>query len=274
MIFKKLTGLRVSLFSIALTLCFLFGSSVIKSQDKTAAGVYNEGLALLKAKDYEQGLTMMEEALTMAQEINDEKIISLAMKNGAIAAYNVGNSRREAKNYEGAVKAYNRGIELNPEYSSLYEGVARAYDEQDQEVAAVKAYILAGDKGVVEGKDDRAESRYSRAVTVVGKLYVAKDYDRAIKAGNAYIELKNDNADVYYYVSKAQAEKGDNQSAIENINKAIELAGDASPDKYIYAQASTYEALGKNAEAVEAYKKITEETYKAQAEYRIRELGG
>lgn len=274
MFFKRLTSLRVLAFSVIPVLCCLLVADALSAQDKTAASVYNEGLSLLKAKDYEQGLTFMEEALTMGQEIEDEKIIELAMKNGAVAAYNVGNSRREADNFEGALKAYRRGIELNPEYSSLYEGVARTLDDQGDQIGAVKEYITAGDKGIAEGKEDRAESRYKRAATIVGKLFVGKDYDTAIAAGEAFLEMKMDDAEVYYYVARSQAEKGNNEAAIEHIIKAMEIAASETPDKYIYAQATSYEALGKNAEAIEAFKKITDETYKAQADYRIRELSG
>ncbi len=275
MLLKSVTTTTTRLFCLfGISLGCLIVSPTMSAQEKSAASVYNDGLALLKAKDYESGLTAMEEALAMAQEINDEKIIGLAMRNGSVAAYNVGNARSKDQNYEGAIKAYIRGIELSPENSSLYEGLARVYEEQGESVKAVTEYVTAGDKGIAENKADRAESRYKRAGTIVGKLYVAKDFDTAVAAGEAFIALKKDDADVYYYVSRAHAEKGSNELALEHINTAISLSGDSVNDKFYYALASTLEAVGKNDEAVTAYKKITDETYKAHAEYRIRELGG
>lgn len=264
---------KVTLTFLVVSLGLMFNGN-LTAQAKTAAGTYNDGLALLKEKNYEKGLSLMEEALAMGQEIKDDKIIELAMKNGAIAAFNVGNERRKNDNYDGAIKAYERGIELNSEYSLNYEGVARALEDKESTIEAIKYYIIAGDKGLAEGKEDRAQSRYNKASVMVGKLFIANEYEKAISAGEAFIELKKDDPEVYYYMARSLAELKNNEKSIETIAQAINLAGAAVPDKYNYALATAYEALGKNTEAIEAYKKITEETYKAQAEYRIRELGG
>lgn len=255
------------------TLGLLINVSLL-AQEKTAAGTYNDGLALLKAKDYEKGLSLMEEALVMGQEINDEKIVELSMKNGAIAAFNVGNERRKNDNFEGAIKAYKRGIELNAEYSLNYEGVARALEDKGDTNEAIKYYIISGDKGLAEGKEDRAQSRYNKASVMVGKLFVGNMYEEAVLAGQVFLELKKDDPEVYYYIARSLAETGKNEESIAQINEAIKLSGDVVPDKYIYAKASSLEAIGQNSEAIIEYKKITDDTYKAQAEYRIRELGG
>ena len=125
-----------------------------------------------------------------------------------------------------------------------------------------------------EGKADRAAKRYKKAQTMVGKTYVAKEYDAAIAMGQAFIKANDSDAEVHYYLSKSLAEKGDNETASTHIAKAIELAGAEAPGKYYYAQGSQLEKLGKNSEAIGAYKKITDEKYKANAAHRITALGG
>ena len=77
----------------------------------------------------------------------------------------------------------------------------------------------------------------------------------------------------YDVVTAANGKKGV-EKALEHATRAIELSGDTAPDKYFYAQATQLEGLGKKSEAIAAYKKITGEKYKAQAEYKISELGG
>ena len=258
---------------VAFFVCATLWVGTISAQEKSVASIYNEGLALLKDKDYAGGLLLMEEALAKAGP-DDEKVVGLAKKNGAIAAYNAGNAERKNGAHDAALEMYNKGIELNPENSSNYEGVARTYEAQGMIPDAVKAYLTAGMKGMEEGKTDRAESRMKKAQTIVGKLFVAKTYEEAIAAGEAFTSMKDDDSEVHYYLSRSFAESGNSEKAVEHADKAVMLAGETGVDKYFYAQATQLEALGRKADAVAAYKKITGEKYKKQAEYKISQLEG
>lgn len=264
--------LKTSFGFMAFALCMLT-TLTLCGQEKTAAGLYNEGLALLKTKDYAGGLALMEQALEKSGP-EDEKVVSLAKKNGAIAAYNAAGKLRKAGSFDEALSMYNKGIELYPSNSSNYEGVARTFEAQGNTDEAVKAYLEAAQKGSEEGKKDKAKSRAKKARTMVGKLFVAKNYEAAISAGNAFVSVKTDDSEVHYYMSRSYAESGNAEKALEHATIAIELNGDEVPDKYFYAQATQLEKLGKKGEAIAAYKKITGEKYKAQADYKISELGG
>ncbi len=254
---------------------FALTASTIQAQDApTAAGTYNDGLAQLKAKDYENGLMNMEKALELATADENEQIIGLAKKNGAIAAYNVGNAKRKAKAYDEAMSYYNKGIELSPSYSSNYEGIARVHEDKGDKVEAVKAYIVAAQKAEETDDAKKAVSRYKKAEVLTGKTYVGKDYTTAIEMAKAYTAAKQDNAEVYYYLSRSQAAAGSGDDAIASMEMAISKSGDAVPDKYTFYLAEQLEKAGKNAEAAAAYRKVTEEKYKAQAEYRAGQLGG
>lgn len=245
------------------------------AQEKSVASLYNEGLTKLKAKDYEGGLLLMEEALAKAGP-DDQKVIGLAKKNSAVAAYNVGNAKRKAKDYEGAAMMYNKGLASNPDNTSNLEGLARILDEQGAQLDAAKAYIKAASMaqaGSEKGKESKVASRLKRAKTLIGKLFVSKSYTDAIAGGDAYLAVDDKAAEVHYYVSRSQAESGNAEKAVMHAEQAISLAA-AAEDKYFYAHASQLEKLGKNAEAIASYKKITGEKYKAQAEYRISQLGG
>lgn len=257
--------------TMAIALLCLFSISTY-AQEATAASTYNEGLAMLKAKDYANGLAKMESALALATEGNNEKIIGLAKKNGAVAAYNVGNAARKAKDYDGAMAAYNKGIELNPKYSSIYEGIGRTLEAKGDKLAAVKEYLKAATMAKEEGKEKKVASRLKKVKTLVGKTYVAKDYDLALQMGDEYLKSDDKNADVYYYMARAQQAKKDNEAAATHMAKAIEL--DGANSKYLFYQGEILEAKGDKAGAAAAYKKVTEEKYKKQAEYRAGKLAG
>lgn len=249
-------------------------SFTISGQEESTASIYNDGLALLKSKDYEKGLEMMQKAYSMAVEEGNEQIVGLAKKNGAIAAYNVGNGYRKSESYDLAVEAYKKGIELNPDYSSNYEGVARSLEGKEDLVNAVKYYIMAGQKAFAEDNTDRAESRLKKAEVMIGKTYVADDFETAIKMARAYIEAQPGNPDVNYYLSRSLAEKGQIEEALTYMDKAIELGAQEEVDKYNFYKAEQLEKLGRNSEAAAAYKLVNDEKYKAQADYRVSQIEG
>lgn len=246
-------------------------TTALLAQAATAPGLYNEALASLKAKDYEKGLPQIEAALKAAEAEGNEKVIGLAKKNGAKAAYNVGSSKRKAKAYDEALTLFERGIELNPEYSANYMGRAQALEGKGDKAEAIKAYLKAAEFAETAGKADRAAQLTKKAGNIVGKIYSSKDYAAAIEAGKAHLELK-ESATVHYYLAKSYEKQKDNASASTHINKAVELAGATATDKYFWAQGNILEATGNKAEAKAAYQKITGEKYKANAEYRIGEL--
>jgi len=186
------------------TVMLMSVSSILAQDAPTAAGMYNEGLGMLKAKDYENGLAKMEMALELAMAAENEQIVGLAKKNGAVAAYNLGNGKRKSKDYEGALMMYNKGIELNSAYSSNYEGIARTEEARGDKLKAVNSYIKAAKMAEAEGKADKVESRYKKAEFLIGKTFVAKDYDTAISMAEAYNTDAPANADerLKHYILK------------------------------------------------------------------------
>ena len=83
-----------------------------------------------------------------------------------------------------------------------------------------------------------------------------------------------ENAEVCYYLCRAITESTVTEEAITYADKAISLSGASVDDKYYVAKAKAYEKLSKNDDAIAAYKLVTGEKYKPQAEYKIKELGG
>jgi len=229
----------------ALLIISLLSVSTSIAQDATAASLYNEGFALLKAKDYEGGLVLLEQALAKAETEGKEDVLKLAKKNGAVAAYNVGNQKRKAKSLDEAMTFYNKAISLNPDNSSTYEGIARTLEAQGKKLEAISAYVDAAKRAEGENKPKRVASRYKKARTMVGKMFVAKDYDNAIAGAKAFAAVNDADADVHYYLSKSLAEKGELETASTHIAKAVELAGAEVPAKYHYAQGQQLEKLGK-----------------------------
>ncbi|GLR16142.1 tetratricopeptide repeat protein [Portibacter lacus] len=261
----------------ALLIVFAFSLSLVSAQDAeaSAASLYNDGLALLKEKKFAEGYDFMSKALEKATADEDEKVIKLATKNGAVAAYSAGNAALKAKNYDEAMTFYQNGADMNPEYSSNFIGKGKVLNAKGDKVGAVEAYIAGAKVAKAAGDEKKVTEAKKRSKQAVGKLFAAKKYADAIKAGKFVEEFEN-MPEVMYYVARCQVEEKDFQGALETAEKSIE-AGKATgkiEDKFYVAKGLALEGLGKKSEAISAYKLVKEGDYKEQAEYKIKELGG
>ena len=254
--------------------CFtLISGNTQEAAAKTAAGAYNEGLALLKTKDYENGLALLEEALVIAEADENEKVVGLAKKNGSKAAYNLAKGKYKAKDYAAATTLYKRGMELNPDYASNYSGLANVLKKQNKLDEAIELYIQSGMMNKEAGKTKKVASTLKKLNVIVGKAYTGKEFDKAIEYGTQALTL-GDAPSISYYMSRAMIEKGDHAGALESATKAITGAGDKVEDKFYIAQALAYVGLGKKTDAISSYEKVTEEKYLEQAKYQIGKLKG
>jgi len=235
----------------------------------TAAGVYNEGLAALKTKDYVKGFPLMEEALKLATESNNEQVIGLAKKNGAMAAYNLGLSKLKAKSFDEANGLFNKAKEMSPSSSSSYIGLARVMKEQGKYDEAMDAFFVGVNKAKAEKKMKKAADAEKRAKGMVTSVYKAKKYEDVVTLGEKFLANAK-NADVSYYVGKSMVANGDDAGAIAHFDNALGMIKDK--DKVNYAKAQSLEKLGKNTEAVAAYKLVTGEKYKAQVDHKVSTL--
>jgi hypothetical protein len=270
----------------ALLVVFAFSITMVNAQDAAAevatpdpeatpASLYNDGLALLKSKKFAEGYDFMALALEKATADEDEKVIGLAKKNGAVAAYSAGNAALKAKDYDKAMTYYQNGMDMNPEYPSNYIGKGKVLNAQGDKVGAVTAFIDGGMVAKEKGDEKKVTEVKKRSKQVVGKLFAAKKYADAIAAGKKVEEFE-EMPEVMYYVARCQVEEKDFAGALETAEKSI-ASGEAlgkTEDKFYVAKGLALEGLGKTADAIAAYKMVKEGDYKKQAEYKITELGG
>ena len=266
---NKLSNLK---FLFAATMLFTFVTSYAQDE-ASAASLYNDGLAMLKEKKYEEGLPLLEQALEKATIEENEQVIELSKKNGAIAAYNIGKSKYKEEKYDEAIAIYKKGIEINPEYSSNYSGLAGVYRKLEKFNESVDNYILAAKIADKNGKSSKSDKTISRLSVIVGKQYTSGNFDEAIALGNR-INAFQPVAAIHYYMARSYLEKNDPKSALEQANAAIEVGkqDEEMEDKFYIAQAMAHVALGNKAEAIQAYEMVKDETYLEQAQYQITKL--
>ncbi len=256
-----------------------FATVSFAQEEASAASLYNSGLEKLKAKDYAAALPLMAQAIEMAnpESETDAKVIEIAKRNGAIAAYYVASEQRKNEDYDAAIETYKMGIEMNTGFYANHIGLAQALDGKGDDMEAIKAYVQAAQVAAKSPKtQDKAEDYFSAAETKIKNATIKKEYDKSIEYGKAYMEARGGDTfspRFHYYFGSALKEKGEVSDALAHADKAISvLAEDEDGSRYYLLKGECHQASGQKAEAIDAYKKVTSGDYKKVADYNIDQL--
>ncbi len=249
--------------------------TALAQETATAASLYNDGLAKLKAKSYSEALPLLEKAIAAADTTDeaDAKVVGLAKRNGAIAAYYMGTQLRKEKKTDEASKRFDQGVSYDPDFYANYIGQAQILEDKDKDAEAIKAYFAAVAVCERTNKADKVADLVKKAENMPGVAWGKKQWDNAIAAANAFLENK-ESGDVRYYLALSQKEKKQYSEAIENAQKAVELATGEDVDKANFALAEIYEAAGKKSEAIATYKLVKAAKYAERAKYKVTQLEG
>ena len=155
----------------------------------------------------------------------------------------------KAGNYQEALNAFTKAIELNPQYAAAYIGRGLAYGELGNHKQAINDFNKAielnpqyatayNNRGTTYGRDlgnyQQAINDYNKAIELnpqyatayIGRglaYYYLGNYQQAINDCNKAIELDPQFALAYGNRGVAYGKLGNHQQAINDCNKAIEL---------------------------------------------------
>ena len=130
---------------------------------------------------------------------------------------NQGNAYFLAGMKRSARDAFNKAIEIKPDYIEAYFNRGLVYVDLADFQQAIKDFTRA-----IEIKPDFAEAYLSRGTAYYG----SGNYQQAIREYNKALELKPDFAGAYFNRGLAYGALRDFQQAIKEYNKAIELKSD------------------------------------------------
>jgi tetratricopeptide (TPR) repeat protein len=228
---------------------FALSLTMINAQDAeekiTATNTYNKALALLKEKNYDEGLPLMKQAT----------------------------AKSKAKAYDEAIAIFKEGIAYDSTNAKNFYGIGNALKKQGKSLDATEYLVQAATMYKEAGKEKNIKSIMKGLNSMSGKAYTSDKFEESITIGEKALAVM-DHASISYYVSRSYLETGNNEKALEMATKAIEVssAADAVEDKYYIAQAKAYVAMGNKADAIAAYEKVTGEKYLEQAKYQIGKL--
>lgn len=148
---------------------------------------------------------------------DSNKLFTKNRKNLAEQNYLAGLQNLDQIRYKEAVEAFDRAIELNPDYMLAYANKAYTLTNMGEYEKALQAVDKVLDM----------DPNYAWALGQRGKIYNdMKDYHKALIDLNKTIEL--DSTDKYAYANKSFAlgEIGESEKALQAINKVLEIDPD------------------------------------------------
>ncbi|GAB4573120.1 MAG: hypothetical protein Kow0077_14530 [Anaerolineae bacterium] len=131
--------------------------------------------------------------------------------------FNRGYDRQEIGDLRGAIEAYTRAIELNPNYAEAYNNRGNARDDSGDPHGAIADYTEA-----IRSKPDYATAYYNRGIVrksvddIEGAI---ADYTEAIRLNPQYAEAYNNRGN-------ARDDNGDPEGALADYNEALRLKPD------------------------------------------------
>lgn len=151
------------------------------------------------------------------------------------------------RRYDDAITAFDKAIELKPDYAKAYNNKGIALKNIRKLNEAINAYDKA-----IELRPDLVQAYNNKGIA----LRILGKYDEAIKTYDEAIGLRPD--DPYAYVSKGAAltSLGKYQEAIESYRRAVELKPDFG--SAYYNRACLFSLLGKRDEMVADLKRAIE----------------
>ena len=133
---------------------------------------------------------------------------------------NRGNAYFEKGQYDQAISAYNKALEINPRFALAYYSRGLAYARMGQYDQAISNY----------NKALELNPKYAGAYNNRGNAYAIKDqYDQAISNFNKALEINPGLAFAYHNRGAAYFEKGQYDKAWGDVHKAQDLGSTIHP---------------------------------------------
>jgi len=163
----------------------------------------------------------------------------------ALEIHRTGASYYNRGEYEKAIVAYKRAIELNPDSTEAYYHLGMSYSSLGKYKEAVEAYTRA----------IRIKSDYAAAYYNLGHAYSNLNrHDKAIKAFRQSIQHEPENVEAYLALANAYFDSGNEEKAVKTFEAAISLKPD---DPYTYYRLGlVYFPTGLHARAAEAFTQV------------------
>jgi tetratricopeptide (TPR) repeat protein len=253
--------------------------NAITAASQITSTQYKYAISLYKEKKYDESIAAFKKLAEYSETYNDPQNLKKAKSTIPKLYYAQGASLLQSEDYEGALTALDKSLELDPKYAMTYIRKAQVYKEQNDD-SNFKTAIDGAISASVAKKDSKTESvakelAYKYYLSAGVDAIKGEKYDDAEKYLNNYMEYQDPDSDIYYQLAVIYNKQSKWDEAVEASNKALELftdQGTTKDAKIYYELGNAYYGKGDNAAACDAYSKANKGDYAQAAEYQIKHV--
>jgi len=279
---EKNYEVAVAKYKDALDMCEMIGMDAddlkFSIEDQIPVAQYYYGLDLVKNKKAMEGLEVLKEALASAKTVNNDKIINGSQKYIAKILGSVGRSKFKKEDFDGALASYDEALSYDPKSGTIYLYKGLTYKDMGDNDKMDAALL----KAVEYGRADNDEKTAMNAIKTGRSVYLGlvqdavtkKNFEDAIEQANHVLKYDERNGLAYYFIAVANNNLGNADAAIEAATKSLEFS-DSSQETQAgihLEMGKAFEAKGDNAKACEEYNQAAFGNFKAEADYKIKEV--
>ena len=170
-----------------------------------ATKIINEGVGLSQAGNQDEAIAKFNEALALNPKCVD-------------CYYNIGAASAQKKDYDKAIEAYNKSIELKPT-AEAYSGLANVYNAQRKFDEATAASKKAAELSSAPGASASPEATYNQGVILFNQGKAAE----AMPLFESVVQAQPNNADAHYMLGMTMAGT-DPTKAVTEFETYLKLA--------------------------------------------------
>jgi tetratricopeptide (TPR) repeat protein len=169
----------------------------------------SQGLSLVQQGREDEAISCWEKAVKLRTDA-----ASVIWEKGEKALCEQGEALWKAENYEGAVRCFQRLVQLQPDKAEYWHGLAISQQSGGDAEAALSSYETA-----LNLQPDNPIVWDNRGYT----FHALGRYEEAMASYQKALELDSNHANVYYNIACLYGVQGDVDVAIHNLKRAIEL---------------------------------------------------
>jgi tetratricopeptide (TPR) repeat protein len=231
---------------------------------------------LYKEKKMYETLEQLEKAQETSKKFGDRATLASVSRTIPQLYNQMGNTEYRANNFEKAISYYEKAIAIKADFPDPYLGIALSYEKQEnfeKMLETLKQTIEISMRANDRNKADDALKKAKAYLLRKGdEAQKAKNFEEAISFFTQVLEFDKTDGTIFFVLAINYSEIKNWDKVIEYSKLALEV-GNGSIDKAgVYYQIGVaYQSLGKKAEACEAFNNALNGSFRAAAEYKIKE---
>lgn len=242
---------------------------VAKCKDIIPSTILSIAKEQINGAEYDTAVETLAQAEAVAKEYGNENIVAEVADLVPNVYMRKGSSLIKAKDFAGAVPAFQKVTELSPENGQAFLLLGQATMQTGNLDGAIEAFIKASELGQ-EAKTGKLLSncflKKGQAAMKAGKN---DDAIAALTESNKYLETAN----AYKLIANIYTKSGKSADAIEAYKKYLEVDPNAKDSAdIILTIAATAQKAGDKATAKDYYKKLAGTKHAATAEAQLKTL--